>query len=141
MNKYLVILILISLSFISFGQKLSSDGITVKLEEYEIVKKVVPIVGLYEEIKGSFVVIRRKTIIATYNFKAPTYSDEISEIRIMSDSIVEPVLKFNISDGSFTYYIGTDNEGKEAALKTKNNKKTILSGLLIWSKLIYNKHP
>ena len=141
MNKYLATLTLVTLTLISFGQKLSSDGITVKLEGYEIVKKVVPIVGLYEEYKGSFVVIRGKTIIATYNFTAPIYSDNISEIKVMRDSIIEPVLQFNISDETFTYYKGTENEGKEAALKTKNDKKTILSGLLIWSKLIYNNRP
>ena len=141
MKKYLLIMLISTFSILSFSQKLESNGITVDLKKYEVTEQDVPMFGKQKMISGTFMIKKGKKKLATQNFLIPIMKNEISHIAVLdaNGQKIFPRLHYLAEVKAFTYYEGTENEGKEITMKSGSQKEIVLSGLLIWAKLYYDK--
>lgn len=83
MRTYLLAIVLLTASILSFGQKLEENGITVDLKKYEIKEQEVPMFGKQKMITGTFLIKEGKKKMATHNFLVPIMMEEITHIAVL----------------------------------------------------------
>lgn len=127
------------IAIISYGQKNEVDGYINELKKYEVTEQEVPFFGMQKIIMGTFIVKKGKKKVATHDFIIPIMNGNISHIAVLDSkgNKIFPRLHYLVEEKAYTFYEGTDKEGKEKALKSNNQKEIVLSGLMIWTKLKY----
>jgi hypothetical protein len=141
MRKKILLTLISLIPFLTFGQKLESDGMSIEFKKYEVTNQEVPIFGKQTLIMGTFIIKKGNKKVAVHDFLVPVIKGELSHITALDSKgeKIFPRLHYVPSEKAYTYFEGTENEGKEIALKSDNQKEIVMSGLLIWAKLKYKK--
>jgi hypothetical protein len=139
MRKIIILTIFTLMSSYIFGQQSKSDSLTLEFKKYEITEQDFPLLGKQKVIMGTVIIKKGNKKIATHDFLVPLKQDPISHIAVLDTKSqkIEPRIHYNISEKAFTYYEGTDKEGKVKVKDTLPQKDLVLFGLWVWARLIY----
>jgi hypothetical protein len=139
MKKLLIVSLLTVFSTYIWGQNSNTDSITVKVKQYEIVEQDLPLFGKQKIITGTLIVLKDKKEIASHSFLIPLMEKPISHIAVYdsNNKRIEPRIHYQKNENCFTYYEGTEKEGKIKIEKNLSQKDLVLFGLWVWAKQIY----
>ncbi len=141
MRKCILIAIITLMAHVLFGQSIESDGLTVELKKYSETETEFATLGKQSIIVGVFSVLKENKTMVTYSYVAPIIKGRVSHVTVLerSGEKILPRVHYLEEEKSFTYNEGTENEGKEKALKSDSTQEIVLSGLMVWAKLKYSK--
>ena len=122
-----------------FGQQSKSDSLTLEFKKYEITEQEFPLLGKQKVIMGTVIIKKDNKKIATHDFLVPIKQEPISHIAVLDTKgqKIDPRIHYNVEEEAFTYYEGTDKEGKVKVKDSLTQKELVLFGLWVWARLIY----
>jgi hypothetical protein len=139
MKELIFSLSLALICILAHSQIIESDGFVIELTNFGISEHDVQLMGKQKLITGTFTVTKDNRKIATHDFLVPIMKEKISHITVLDSGgeKIFPRMHYLTEEQSYTYYEGTDKEGKEKITKTGNQQEIVLSGLIIWTRLTY----
>ena len=137
--KTLLLLIFLTCQSVGFAQKKGEKALTAQLNSYELQEQDMGILGKQTFVTGKVTFKKGKKKLGTYGFIAPILKGQLSHLAIIDDKgeKIFPRIHYDQEGNCFTYYEGTDNEGKECDLGELDQKALITKGLLVWGTLTY----
>lgn len=140
--KIATLLVLLLVSSSSFAQKKKANAIQVEILSYqEQEQDMGSFVGKAKFIMGVASFKKGKKELAVYRFIAPLLGENVSHITVLDDKEqkIFPRIHYLPKENCFTYFEGTNKEGKKCSKITLDNIGIVLFGLEVWGEVTYGK--